>query len=155
MENINNNMDLLNTEKLENDFSNFTVKDLFSKEAAKRALAGGNPLAAIQYANKQDKLKANQKVLEAQIEAAKANKDLVLAQQKTQELQAAKNKAEEDATKAIDEARANSNVRTSSLDTSDDGKILGLPKVAFWIGIGVVVLGAGFATYKIIKNRNK
>lgn len=149
MENINNNMDLLNTEKLENDFSNFNFKDLFSKEAAKRALAGGNPLAAIQYANKQDKLKMQQQSLAAQIEAAKANKDLVLAQQKTQELQAAKNKAEEDA------ARANSNVRTTSSDTSDDGKILGLPKVAFWIGLGVVVLGAGFATYKIIKNRNK
>lgn len=147
MENINNNMDILNTEKLEDNFSNFTLKDLFSKEAAKRALAGGNPLAAVQYANKQDKLKANQKVLEAQIEAAKANKDLVLAQQKTQELQDAKNKAEEDA------ARANLNVRTASSDSSDDDKILGLPKVAFWIGLGVLVLGAGFATYKIIKGR--
>lgn len=155
MENINNNMDLLNTEKLENDFSNFNFKDLFSKDAAKKALLSGNPLAAVQYANKQDKLKMQQQSLAAQIEAAKANKDLALAQQKTQELQAAKTKAEEDAAKAIDAAKTNSNVRTASSDTSDDGKILGLPKVAFWIGLGVVVLGAGFATYKIIKNRKK
>lgn len=155
MENFNDNMDLLNTEKLENDFSNFTFKDLFSKEAAKRALAGGNPLAAVQYANKQDKLKMQQQSLEAQIAAAKANKDLALAQQKTQELQAAKTKAEEDAAKAIESSKTNSNVRTASSDSSDDNKILGLPKVAFWIGLSVVVLGAGFATYKIIKNRKK
>lgn len=154
MENI-NNIDLINTDKLENNFSNFSFNDLFSKDAAKKALLSGNPLAAVQYANKQDKLKMQQQSLAAQIEAAKANKDLVLAQQKTQELQAAKTKAEEDAAKAIDAAKSNSNVRTSSSDTSSDDKILGLPKVAFWIGLSVVVLGAGFATYKIIKNRKK
>lgn len=128
MENFNNNMDLLNTEKLEDNFSNFSLRDKF---------------------------KANRETLEAQIEAAKSNKDLVLTQQKTQELQVDKTKSEEDAAKSIDEARANANIRTASSDSSDNDKILGLPKVAFWIGLSVVLLGAGFATYKIIKNRNK
>lgn len=43
----------------------------------------------------------------------------------------------------------------NKIESTVDDKILGLPKVAFWIGLSIVVLGAGFATYKIIKNRNK
>lgn len=41
----------------------------------------------------------------------------------------------------------------NKIESTVDGKILGLPKVAFWIGLGVLVLGAGFATYKIVKAR--
>lgn len=166
MENFNNNMDLLNTEKLENDFSNFTSKEGFSNISAsksteqvtgcKKPLAL-NPLTSIltggvsnltykkkkkeyeeclaNYKRKQEEIDNQRKQAQAELERTKG--------------ELAKKNAE------ISIQSAKSNVRTASDDTSDDGKILGLPKVAFWIGLGVVVLGAGFATYKIIKKYKK
>lgn len=41
---------------------------------------------------------------------------------------------------------------TRSADKSDsDGKILGMPKTAFYIGLGVIVVVGGFLAYKAIK----
>jgi len=38
-------------------------------------------------------------------------------------------------------------------DGEDDGKILGIPKVAFWIGVGAITLIGGYLVYKKITSK--
>lgn len=161
MEKYDNNMDLLNSKLMDigisEGFSNISAsKSTEQATGCKKPLAL-NPLTSILTGGVSNlTYKKKKKEYEECLANFKRKQEEIDNQRKQAqaELQRAKDElAKKNAEISIKADK--SNVRTASSDTSDDGKILGLPKAAFWIGLGVVVLGAGFATYKIIKNRKK
>jgi hypothetical protein len=161
MEKYDNNMDLLNSKLMDIDisegFSNISAsKSTEQVTGCKKPLAL-NPLTSILTGGVSNlTYKKKKKEYEECLANFKRKQEEIDNQRKQAQVELQKTRdelAKKDAEISIQAAK--SNVRTASSDTSDDDKILGLPKVAFWIGVGVLVLGGGFATYKIIKNRKK
>ena len=62
-----------------------------------------------------------------------------------------KSKSEDDAGGATD--RTAGKDAKEDADSADSGKILGMPKTAFWIGVGAVALIGGFIAFKMIKRK--
>lgn len=160
MENI-NNMDLINSKLLDTDysegFSNVSASKLTEQATGCKKPLALNPLTSILTGGVSNlTYKKKKKEYEECLSNFKRKQEEIDNQRKQAQVELQRSKDELAKKNAeISTVASTSNVRTTSSDSSDDGKILGLPKVAFWIGVSVVVLGGGFAAYKIIKNRKK